>query len=449
MLGQVKVKKGITPTQFIVVGFAVIILLGAILLTMPFSVRSGNLNNFIDALFTATSAVCVTGLVTVDTGTFYNPIGHVIVILLIQIGGLGIISATTFYAMLLGKRIGLKERVLIKEAMNSDSLGGVVRLVRAVLITTISIECIGAVILALAFMQYFPLPKALWYGIFHSISSFCNAGFDLLGQDFTPYCSLIPLQNNPIILITIACLIILGGLGFVTILSVVQKKSFQRLSIHNKLVIVTTAIFIVVGWLFFFFSESQATFSQMGVGDRIVNAFFLSVTPRTAGYTSVDLGKAIPSTLLMIMLFMFVGASPAGTGGGIKTTTFSTLVLAVLSRIRGRDDVEIYGRHIDKDTVYRALTVTAMALSVVFACIMLLTLLDDHDVIRLMFEAFSAWGTVGLSTGITPDLSTGAKIVLIFLMFFGRLGPLTIAFALLQKKTTTHIKYPHGGVIIG
>ncbi|MGE5405961.1 MAG: potassium transporter TrkG, partial [Candidatus Saccharibacteria bacterium] len=224
-----KQREGLSPSQVILLGFALIILIGAILLTLPFSVRSGHFNNFIDALFTATTAVCVTGLVTVDTGSFYNSVGHVIVLLLIQIGGLGIITGTTFYAMLIGKRIGLKERVMIKEALNRDELGGVVRLVRGILLTTLAIEGTGALLLFISFLKYFPVKKAAWYGIFHSISSFCNAGIDLLGKDYYPYCSLIPLQTNKFLLFVIAILIILGGIGFPVIIEVLSQKRFQRL----------------------------------------------------------------------------------------------------------------------------------------------------------------------------------------------------------------------------
>ncbi|MGE5396509.1 MAG: TrkH family potassium uptake protein, partial [Chitinophagales bacterium] len=427
MLGKEQQNQGLRPAQLILLGFASVIIIGAILLTMPFCVRSGGFNNLVDALFTATSAVCVTGLVTVDTGTFYNSFGHVVIIILIQIGGLGIITATTFYAMVLGKRIGLRERILIQQALNREKLGGVVRLVRSILITTAIIEGTGAIILFVAFLKYFSVPKALWYGIFHSISAFCNAGFDLLGQDFFPYCSLITLQGNELILTTVAFLLVLGGIGFTVILEVYRQRKFKSLSLHSKIVLVVTGMLMVLGMIFFLFSESGSTFRSMGIIDRIFNSFFLSVTPRTAGYTAVDLGKAVPATWLVLMLLMFVGASPGGTGGGIKTTTFSVLLLAIWARLQGREDVELFDRRIDKDVVYRSLVITTLALAAFFGCSVLLSLVDSHDVVKLMFDAVSAFGTVGLTTGITPELTTAAKIILIFLMFFGRLGPLTMA----------------------
>lgn len=419
------------------------------MLWLPVAVKTGEYNNFIDALFTATSAVCVTGLVTVDTGTFYSPLGHVVIILLIQIGGLGIITATTLYALILGKRIGLKERILIKEALNRDELGGVVRLVRQVLTTTLIIEGIGAIFLSIAMLDYFPPAKALWYGVFHAVSAFCNAGFDLFGQEYSPFCSLVPFQTNQAVLLIIAILIIIGGIGFPVIIECWRYRERKRLGIHTKIVLTTTATLLVTGLIFFFFSEGNATLAKLGWVDRLVNAFFLSVTPRTAGYTAVDLSKSMPETWLLLMFLMFVGASPAGTGGGIKTTTFATLFLAVWSRITNREDVSVFDRRLEWEAVNRALTITVLAASVVFCCIVLLMVFDSHDPFRLMFEAFSAFGTVGLTTGITPELSTGAKLVLIFLMYFGRLGPLTMAFAFMEKTRKQHIKYPRGHIIIG
>lgn len=449
MIGVKSKKKEITPAQIIVLGFAFLILAGAVLLIMPFAAQNSHYNAFIDALFISTSAVCVTGLVTVDPGTFYSVPGQVIVLVLIQVGGLGIISAATIYALISGKRIGLKERILIKESLNRDSLGGVVRMMRAIVITTLMIEGVGVLLLTVFFMPYFPAPKALWYGLFHAISAFCNAGFDIFGPEFYPYCSLIPFQHDPAILLTISLLIILGGLGFIVILKCMKEQNYQRLSVHSKLAISTTAVLLVLGTLFFLVVEHAGVFGPMNWADKLVNAFFMSTTPRTAGYAAVNIGKLLPSSLLITMFLMFVGASPGGTGGGIKTTTFAVLLMAVWARIRGHEDIHMYDRRIDHDIVYTALTLTVLASAFVFLCILILTLVDPHDTVKLMFEAFSAFGTVGLSTGITPELTSAAKLVLIVLMFFGRLGPLTIAFALLQRTKKAHMKYPRGSVIIG
>ncbi|NLW44793.1 MAG: Trk family potassium uptake protein [Syntrophomonadaceae bacterium] len=449
MLRQMQSKKALTPAQLIVLTYIALILAGTLLLYLPFALKSGDYKNLLDALFTATSAVCVTGLTVVDTGTFYSSFGHAVILLLIQIGGLGLITVTTFYALLLGKRIGLRERVVLKQALKSDTLGGVVRLARAILMITLATEAIGAALLTAAFLKYFPADKALWYGIFHAVSAFCNSGFDILGQEYYAYSSLIPLQQDKLVLMIIAVLIVLGGLGFTVILDVLKKKRFDRLSLHSKLVIVSSVVLILFGMVFFFFTESGTLWGQMGVADRLTNSLFLSVTSRTAGFTTVDINQAVPATWMVLILLMFIGASPAGTGSGIKTTTFAVLFLAAKSRMQAQGDLVVYNRRIDNDTVTRAMTVTVVAIGVLFGGAILLSLLDPHDIMKLILEVFAGFGT-GLSTGITPDLEAGAKMVLIFLMFFGRLGPLTLGFALLERSARKeHIKFPQGNVIIG
>lgn len=446
---QLQPKRTLTPAQLIVLAYMAVILVGTLLLYLPLALKSGNYNNLLDAVFTATSAVCVTGLTVVDTGTFYSTFGHAVILLLIQIGGLGLITVTTFYALLLGKRIGLRERVVLKQALNSETLGGVVRLARSILLITVAAEAVGAILLTAVFLKYFPPDKALWYGIFHAVSAFCNSGIDILGQEYYAYSSLLPLQHDKLVLIIIGVLIILGGLGFTVILDVLKKKRFSRLSLHSKLVIASSAVLILFGMVFFFFTESGTLWSGMGIADRLTNSLFLSVTSRAAGFTTVDLTGAVPATWMILILLMFIGASPAGTGSGIKTTTFAVLFLAAKSRMQSPGDVVVYNRRIDQDVVTRAMTVTVVAIGVLFCGAILLSLLDSHEIMRLIFEVFASFGT-GLSTGITPELSAGAKIVMIFLMFFGRLGPLTIGFALLERSgRSEHIKFPHGNVIIG
>ncbi len=449
MLKPVPSKRSLTPAQLIALTYVLVIMAGTALLTLPAAIRSGDFNSFLDALFTATSAVCVAGLTVVDTGVFYSSFGHVIILALIQIGGLGLITVTTFYALLLGKRIGLKERVVLKEALKSDSLGGVVRLARGTLLITLAVEATGALLLSVAFLKYFPPHKALWYGVFHAVSAFCNSGMDILGQEFTAYASLIPLREDKLVLITISLLIVLGGIGFTVILDVLKHKRFTRLSLHSKLAIVSSTVLILFGLVFFFFTESSTLWNGMGVIDRLVNSLFLSITSLAAGFTTVDLNHAVPGTLLVLLLLMFVGASPAGTGSGIKTTTFAVLFLASKSRMQTQGDLVVYNRRIDPDTVARALTVTVIAAGVIFIGVILISLLDTHDIMKLIFEVFASFGT-GLSTGITPELTAGAKLVIIFLMFFGRLGPLTLGFALLERSARKeHIKFPKGNVIIG
>ncbi|MGI6550206.1 MAG: TrkH family potassium uptake protein [Syntrophomonadales bacterium] len=449
MLRQVQSKRSLTPAQLIVLTYVLVIMAGTLLLSLPAAIRSGEFNTLLDAFFTATSAVCVAGLTVVDIGLFYSSFGHVVILALIQIGGLGLITVTTFYALLLGKRIGLKERVVLKEALKSDSLGGVVRLARSILLITLAVEVAGALLLSVAFLKYFPPTKALWYGTFHSVSAFCNSGLDIFGREFTAYSSLIPFQEDKLVLITISLLIVLGGIGFTVILDVLKHKKFTRLSLHSKLAIFSSAVLILFGLVFFFFTESGTLWNGMGVIDRLVNSLFLSITSRAAGFSTVDLNHAVPATLLVLLLLMFIGASPAGTGSGIKTTTFAVLFLASKSRMQAQGDLVVYNRRIDQDTVARALTVTVIAAGVIFMGIILMSLFDSHEIMKVIFEVFASFGT-GLSTGITPELTVGAKLTIIFLMFFGRLGPLTLGFALLERSARKeHVKFPKGNVIIG
>jgi len=446
---QAKSRKQFTSAQLILFGFAVVILAGTALLSLPFAIKPGNSGNFIDLLFTATSAICVTGLVVVDTGTFFTPAGHVVILTLIQIGGLGIITATTLYALILGKRIGLRERVILKEALNNQDIGGVVRLVKFILTVTLIIELIGGLLLSAAFLEYFPPLKAAWYGFFHAVSGFCNAGFDLFGADYYKFSSLIPLHHNALIVLTLSVLTILGSLGFFVIIDVYRQKKWQQFTLHSKLAIVSTAAFVMLGTLLFFLIENGAALQGLGI-DRIANAFFMGFVSRTSGFSAINLMEVLPGTLLILMFIMFVGACPGGTGGGIKTTTFAVLFLATRARLQRKDDVVVYNRRIDQGTINRAVTIVLISSATVFVGIVLLTLLDAHDLLSLIFEAVSAFGTVGLSMGITPGLSAGAKLVLICLMFFGRLGPLTLAFALIERENRPEkIKYPHGDVIIG
>jgi len=439
----------LSPAKLVVLGFAAVIFVGSVLLTLPAAVAGARDNSYVDALFTATSAVCVTGLVVVDTGTFYSRFGQVIILLLIQVGGLGIVTVASIYAFLLRKRIGLRERLVMKEALNVESLGGIVRLVRAILLMTFLIEGVGALLLTLTLWNYFGFGKALYYGVFHAVSAFCNAGFDLFGREFYQYCSLIPFRHDWRVLGIIGSMILLGGLGFPVLVDLRRQRRFKTLSLHSKVVLITTGLLIILGCFLFWGIERDGVLQGTGVFKSMVNSLFMSITPRTAGYTSVDVAKLEPSTLLVLTVLMFIGASPVSTGGGIKTATMAVLVMAVYSRLRGRFDTEAFGRRIDSEIVYRALTVAVLSALLVGIGIIVLSLVCQVDIMKLIFEAVSAFGTVGLSTGITPQLNTGSKVILIVLMFAGRLGPLTLAFSLLQQERKETARYPRGNVIIG
>ena len=440
----------LTPYQVLALGFAGLVLLGALLLTLPVASQSGQGTPFIDALFTATSAVCVTGLVVVDTGTHYSSFGHTVIILLIQVGGLGIMAISTLFALLIGKKIRLKERLLMQEALNQLSVSGVVRLTIYIIRVTLLIEFIGGTILAL---RWYPEmgPKGIYYGYWHAISAFCNAGFDLFGAVHGPFSGITAYVDDIVVNLTIAGLIILGGIGFAVMHDVWESSSFLRLSLHSKIVLITTAtlIFAGAGLIYLFEHANPDTLKPLSLQGKILGSFFQSVTPRTAGYNTLDISKLYDGTLFLLIIMMFVGASPASTGGGIKTSTTAVLMLAIWALVRGRSDAECFGRRIPKDIIYKAFSVLLIAFMLVVIVTMALTITEHFSFISILFEVTSAFGTVGLTTGITPTLSTSGKVWLILTMFAGRVGPVTLALAIAMRSRKAQIQYPDGKIIIG
>ena len=440
----------LTPYQVLALGFAGLVLLGALLLTLPVASQSGQGTSFIDALFTATSAVCVTGLVVVDTGTHYSSFGHTVIILLIQAGGLGIMAMSTLFALLIGKKIRLKERLLMQEALNQLSVSGVVRLTIYIIRVTLLIEFIGGTILAL---RWYPEmgPKGIYYGYWHAISAFCNAGFDLFGAVHGPFSGITAYVDDIVVNLTIAGLIILGGIGFAVMHDAWESSSFLRLSLHSKIVLITTAALIFGGaGLFYLFEHANPdTLKPLSLQGKILGSFFQSVTPRTAGYNTLDISKLYDGTLFLLIILMFVGASPASTGGGIKTSTTAVLMLAIWALVRGRSDAECFGRRIPKDIIYKAFSVLLIAFMLVVIVTMALTITEHFSFISILFEVTSAFGTVGLTTGITPTLSTSGKVWLILTMFAGRVGPVTLALAIAMRSRKAQIQYPDGKIIIG
>ena len=440
----------LTPYQVLALGFAGLVLLGALLLTLPVASQSGQGTPFIDALFTATSAVCVTGLVVVDTGTHYSSFGHTVIILLIQVGGLGIMAISTLFALLIGKKIRLKERLLMQEALNQLSVSGVVRLTIYIIRVTLLIEFIGGTILAL---RWYPEmgPKGIYYGYWHAISAFCNAGFDLFGAVHGPFSGITAYVDDIVVNLTIAGLIILGGIGFAVMHDVWESSSFLRLSLHSKIVLITTAtlIFAGAGLIYLFEHANPDTLKPLSLQGKILGSFFQSVTPRTAGYNTLDISKLYDGTLFLLIILMFVGASPASTGGGIKTSTTAVLMLAIWALVRGRSDAECFGRRIPKDIIYKAFSVLLIAFMLVVIVTMALTITEHFSFISILFEVTSAFGTVGLTTGITPTLSTSGKVWLILTMFAGRVGPVTLALAIAMRSRKAQIQYPDGKIIIG
>ncbi len=443
----------LTPARVLMFGFAAIILIGAALLTLPIASKSGQPLRFLDALFTATSAVCVTGLIVVDTGTHFSRFGQFVIIVLIQIGGLGIMAFSTLVAMLLGKKIGLKERILIQESMNQFSLAGLVRLIRNVLLVTLAFEGIGGLILSIRFIFDYPVEEALAFGFFHSVSSFCNAGFDLFGQVYGPFSSITHYVGDWVVTLTIGGLIVAGGIGFPVIVELLRFPRTRKLSLHTKLVLAVTSILIAAGTVLILFFENvnPKTIGGLDFSGKLLSALFQSISPRTAGYNSLDMTALFPATWFIMILLMFIGASPSSTGGGIKTTTFGILMATVGATVKGKTDAQMFERRIGKDLVYKSLTITVLALAWVSFVAVVMSLLEPHAFIKVLFEVVSAFGTVGLTTGITPTLTDVSRILIIITMFIGRLGPLTIAIALSQPDTCGRPcpKYIEDRVIIG
>ncbi|MGL5347679.1 MAG: TrkH family potassium uptake protein [Peptostreptococcaceae bacterium] len=442
------------PTQIMVIGFALVILIGGILLNLPIATQSGEQIGLLDALFTATSAVCVTGLVVVDTATYWSTFGQVIIILLIQIGGLGFMTVTTLFALITKKKINLKERLLIQESLNQVDLSGLVKLTRYVLITTLIIEGVGAVLLSTVFIPQFGLAQGVWYSIFHAISAFCNAGFDLMGPISGPFSSLTLYVNNFTVTMTISGLIILGGLGFPVILDVIKHKKISRLNLHSKVVLLTTIILIGIGMVFILLVESRNpdTLGGLSIKGKVLASFFQSVTARTAGFNTIDLTIMHQSSIFIMIILMFIGASPASTGGGIKTTTLATLILTVKAFILQKSDIEVYNRRLDTTTTRKALGIFFIGIVVVVGGTLIISLTDSHfTLVEAGFEVVSAFATVGLSIGGTPSLGAASKLFIMLFMFMGRVGSLTIFLALASRglKKNPPIRYPEGKIIVG
>ncbi len=436
----------LTPYQILVIGFAAVIIIGALLLMLPVSINGDANLSFIDALFTATSAVCVTGLVVVDTGTYFSTFGQMVIISLIQIGGLGIMTMATLMALIMRRKIQLKERLLIQESLNQLTMSGVVRLTKKIIINTLLIEFIGGTILAIRWYQDLGA-TGVYFGYWHAVSSFCNAGFDLFG-DFR---SLTQYVDDITVNLVVTSLIILGGIGFAVIFEVWSFRKWKEFSLHTKLVLVVTSGLLVVSTLIIFLLEyaNPATLGPLSGGAKLLGSYFQAVTTRTAGYNTLDIGALQDVTLFFMVILMFIGASPASTGGGIKTTTMGIMIAAIWDMMRGRRDVELFERKISSTLVYKAFAIYFISATLVMLVTMLLSITEKVSFLKLLFEVVSAFGTVGLTTGITQNLSPYAKFLLIVTMFAGRVGPVTLALALAMKSSRTKIQYPEGKVSIG
>lgn len=437
----------LSPPQILVLGFAAIIFIGTGLLMLPISTTTGEPLGFTDALFTSTSATCVTGLVVVDTGTTFSSFGEVVIMLLIQIGGLGFMTMATLFALVLKRRISLKDRLILQEAMNQSSMEGIVRLIRRVLLYSLVIEACGAVLLSIRWAFDMPLGRAIYYGVFHAVTMFNNAGFDLFG-DFR---SLTGYVYDPVVNFVVMFLIVSGGIGFIVLSDLIDYRKQRRISLHSKVVLTMTAALLAVGFIVILIFEftNPRTLGSLNWGGKFFGALFQSVTPRTAGANTIDITGLRQATQFFIVILMFIGASPGSTGGGIKTTTFTIMVGAVIAMMRGREDIVMFRYRLAQERVLKALTIALLALLLVLTVSMILSTTEEGDFLEILFETTSAFGTVGLSMGLTPDLTVFGKILISLTMFAGRLGPLTLAYALGPKKGKELYRHPEGKMIIG
>ena len=440
------------PEGILTLGFLVLILLGTGLLSLPAATANGQGLRFADSLFTSTSAVCVTGLVAVDTGTTFSLFGKIVLLVLIQIGGLGFMVFATMIMTMLGRKLSIKGRMLIRESMNSSSLSDLGHLTVLYLMLSLGIEFIGTAILSIRFIPLFGWKRGLWMALFHAVSAFCNAGFDLFGR----FASLTDFSGDPLVLLTVAVLIILGGLGFSVILETLRnRQGFRHLSLHTRIVLMSTFLLLLVGTVFFWIAEraNPETLAGQQEGKKVLNAFFQSVTMRTAGFNSFDLSRFRDGSKLFSSLLMIIGASPASTGGGIKTTTMAALALLMLSVVRGENEVSVGRRRLPDEIIRRALAVAMLFLATLLTGTLIISFIENgrFQLADILFETSSAMGTVGVSAIGTPNLSPASRAVLLPMMFLGRVGPLTLAVAVAKRQggTRSASRYPEERMMIG
>ena len=431
--------------QIIILGFAGVILVGALMLMLPISTTEGCVTPFNEALFTATSAVCVTGLVVQDTGSYWSAFGQIVILMLIQIGGLGVVTVAASFALMSGRKISLMQRSTMQDAISAPKVGGIVRLTLFILRGTCLIELIGALAMLPVFCHDYGW-HGIWLAVFHSISAFCNAGFDILGTNDNLYPSLIGYVQNPVINITIMVLIITGGIGFLTWDDICENKlHFHRYRMQSKVILVTTLALIVLPALFFFFVD----FGTLPLGERIQVALFQSVTPRTAGFNTVDISGMSGASLSLIILLMLIGGSPGSTAGGMKTTTLAVLLGNAVATFRQRDSAQFFGRRVDCHAVKTAATILTMYLALFFGGGVFISVYENLPLSSCLYEAASAVGTVGLSLGITPHVHIPSQMVLIALMYLGRVGGLTLIYAAVSTKKNGNGKLPQEKITIG
>ncbi|MFO7675390.1 MAG: TrkH family potassium uptake protein [bacterium] len=440
------------PVRLLALSFLAMIALGTLFLTFPAATRDGSVTGIVDALFTATSATCVTGLIVRSTPHYWSGFGQLVILVLFQLGGLGIMTFSASLAVVLGRRLGLGERRTVSDIIGESRNVDIARILRYIISIVLTVELVGTLLLFLRFLPDFPRwTDALWNAAFHSVSGFCNAGFSLFDDSLARY------RVDPAVNLVMVALILTGGLGFVVVRELFNRTTLRRgplfglrrLSVHARLVLATSFVLVVTGTVVFFFTEYDRALASLPTAGKLLAALFQSVTARTAGFNTVSFEALHPVTLFLWAMLMFVGASPGGTGGGIKTTTFAILLLSVRNRVLGREDITVGQRVVPRDVIYRATSIVAVAGGLVALAFALLLLTERQPFENLLFETFSAFGTVGLSTGLTAELSAAGKVVITALMYVGRIGPLTLALAMRTRRAQVAIGFPEARVLVG
>ena len=435
------------PPVTLMLSFAIVILIGTVLLMLPTASAQGQVTPFTDALFTATSATCVTGLIVYDTGSYFSLFGQLVILLLLQIGGLGIMTISTAFALIMGRRLTLKLENVMHSVVGEGKRLDVFQLLKNIVVVTILIEALGAILLFGVFSQDMSSSQAMYHSIFHSISAFCNAGFSLFSDSLSGY------VDSPLLNITVSTLILLGGLGFAVMIDlyryIMRVDRVRKLSLHTKIVLSMSIALLLIGFITIYVAEYNGVMEGYSVSRRILSSWFQSVTARTAGFNTINTAGLGPASILILIGLMFVGASPGGTGGGIKTTTFAVLVLTVTSMLRGRKDISLYNRRLSYSNSREATSLITLSAGIIFVVVFLLFLFEQHSFEQLIFEAISAFGTVGLSMGITNELSGIGRFLITVLMYIGRIGPLTLIYALSMRKRQAKLSFAEGKIAIG
>ncbi len=435
--------------QIIALGYFLIVFIGTILLMLPVSTKSGESPTLLTAVFTSVSASCVTGLVAQNTATYWSLFGQIVILSLIQLGGLGYMTIATFFYRLVIRKHGLREKVMMAETINTTRLNNFSSLVKKIILGTLMFEGIGAALLSISFIKHFGVAKGIYFAVFHSISAFCNAGFDLLGEN-THFVSLLDFSGDYLVILTISALIIIGSLGFLVWDDITVKRfSLKKLNLHSKIVLTVSGVLVLSGAVLFFVFEYNNLLKDMPFAQKVLNAFFASVTPRTAGFNSIDMAGLSPSSVLLTIFLMFIGGSSGSTAGGVKTTSIFVIIAFAFSTIRGNDEVAVFGKTIKTEFLKKAILIITINLALIIGATLIICGMDNVPLSDAVLETVSAMSTVGLTTGITTSLSSVSKIALMFLMFCGRVGSVSFASALFEKRVNPPISYPAEAITVG